>query len=452
MRWLLLKDLQILRRSPLLVGLLVAYPIVIAILIGFSLSSPPGKPKVAFANLVPPGEASFSVGGQRLDASRYAGELFEAVDPIRVRTREEAIARVRDGEALGALVIPADAVDKLQSAVNLTGTPQRPTIEVYYNAEDPLKRQYVESLVEARLGEANQALSGELTKLAARYLGILLEGGDFSVLGQDFDVLGLQRARTIVDATIASLPADAPERTALAQVSRFAQLAIDNLDLSDEVLGAVGSPVKVEQTVLRGQKTPLDAFAVAVSVTISLMFVTLLLAAGMLALEREEHAFARLVRGLVSRGGLLAEKVGLAALCSVAVTLVMLAGLAAFVGLDWGRAPLWVLALAGSAVAFAAMGVAIGALAREVRAASLLAFLLSLPIAFLALVPANAVAQGLYDVIGVVSALFPFKPALQAVNAAVNDADPGLGRPLLHLAALTAGFGLLARLGLRRFA
>ena len=35
----------------------------------------------------------------------------------------------------------------------------------------------------------------------------------------------------------------------------------------------------------------------------SLMFVALLLAAGMLALEREEHAFGRLVRGLVIAHG-----------------------------------------------------------------------------------------------------------------------------------------------------
>ena len=35
MRWLLLKDLQILRRSPLLVGLLIIYPIAISLLIGF---------------------------------------------------------------------------------------------------------------------------------------------------------------------------------------------------------------------------------------------------------------------------------------------------------------------------------------------------------------------------------------------------------------------------------
>ena len=48
MRWLLVKDLRILRRSPLLVALLVLYPIVIAVLIGFALSRGPDKPEVAF--------------------------------------------------------------------------------------------------------------------------------------------------------------------------------------------------------------------------------------------------------------------------------------------------------------------------------------------------------------------------------------------------------------------
>ena len=71
------------------------------------------------------------------------------------------------------------------------------------------------------------------------------------------------------------------------------------------MLTAVGQPLHGQAHGDRGPRTPLDTFAVAVSVTISLMFVTVLLAAGMLALEREEHAFGRLVRGLVSRSALL---------------------------------------------------------------------------------------------------------------------------------------------------
>ena len=449
MRWLLLKDLQILRRSPLLVSLLVAYPILISILIGLALSGGPEKPRVAFVNLVPADRNEFSIGGERLDVSRYSTELFKSIDPILVRTRAEAVEKVRSGEALVALILPEDATERLQSTINLTGGAP-PTVEVLYNAEDPVKRRYVESAIEARLADANQALSRRLTQIAAGYLDVIVSGGKFSILGRDFVVLGLRRSETILRAQIASLPEDAPERAALEQVARFAQLASDNLDISQPILATIGTPVRVKQTIIEGRRTPLDAFAIAVAVAISLMFVTLLLAAGMLALEREEHAFGRLVRGLVSRSALLAEKVVLAALCAFAVTLAMLAGLAAFLDLDWGRIPQWLAALALGALAFAAMGVAIGTLAREVRAASLLAFLLSLPIAFLALVPSGSVSAALYDAVSVVSAAFPFKPALRALDGAISGGEMLVH--LAHLSALTVAFGVVARLGLRRFA
>jgi ABC-type multidrug transport system permease subunit len=449
MRWLFLKDLQILRRSPLLVALLVIYPVVIAVLMGFALSGGPEKPRVAFANLVPPGESEFSIGGRTLDAADYAGRLFQSIDPIRVRTREEAIEKVRSGEALGALVLPADATQRLRSSLALSGG-EPPTVEVYYNAEDPVKRRFVEATIEARLAEANDALSDAVLEEAAGYIDVIVRGGEVSLpLLGTIDILGLRRAQTIIDGVIAGLPEDAPERIALQQVSRFAELAAQNLDVSQPILATIGSPVRVRQTVVEGSRTPLDAFAVAVAVTVSLMFITLLLAAGLLALEREEQAFGRLVRGLVSRTQLLVEKIGLSALCALAVTLLMLCGLAAFIGLEWSRVPAWLAALAGGALGFAAMGVAIGGLAREVRAASLLAFLLSLPIAFLALVPSGSVDPALYDAVNALSGLFPFKPALRALDGAINGG--AIGVPLLHLLGLTLAFAALARIAVRRF-
>jgi hypothetical protein len=216
------------------------------------------------------------------------------------------------------------------------------------------------------------------------------------------------------------------------------------------VLNVVGQPIAVRYHIVRGGKTPFDAFAVAIAVTVSLMFVALLLAAGTLALEREENAFPRLVRGLVSRTALLAEKGLLAGGCAFVVALALLCGIGLFVDLAWARFGLWVAALAAGAVGFGAMGLAIGAVAREVRSASLLAFMLSLPLAFLALVPSGSVSAGLYDVIRYVSALFPFKPALQATNAALNGG--AIGAALLHLAILVAAFGAIGRVALRRFA
>lgn len=450
MRWLLLKDLQILRRSPLLVALLVLYPVVISVLIGFALSAGPDKPRVAFANLVPRGESEFSIGGRTLDAADYAGRLFESIDPIRVGSREEAIEAVRSGEALGALVLPADAADRLRATLGLGGG-EPPTVEVYYNAEDPVKRRFVEATIESRLAQANDALSDAVLREAAGYIDVIVRGGEVALpLVGAVDVLGLERSRDIIASVLAQLPEGASERVALEQVERFARLAAENLDVSQPILASIGSPVRVRQTVVEGSRTPLDAFAVAVAVTVSLMFITLLLAAGLLALEREEQAFGRLVRGLVTRSALLAEKIGLSALCALAVTLLMLCGLAVFVGLDWARIPAWIAALAAGALAFAAMGVALGALAREVRAASLLAFLLALPIAFLALVPSGSVSTALFDVVNVVSGAFPFKPSLRALDAAINGGE--LLVPLVHLLALTLGFGVLARVAVRRFA
>jgi ABC-2 type transport system permease protein len=445
MRWLLLKDLQILRRSPLLVALLVLYPVIIAVLIGFALSRGPDKPKVAFYNGLEGQPAVVELGGDRIDLAKEGQRLFDAIDPVRVDSKEEAIKKVKDGDVLGALIIPKDLASGLQSSL-------RPgTVEVYYNAEDPAKRQYVENTIKSQVQTANGALTKRVAKEALQLLDLISTGGQYSFLGQDFDVLGLQRAETILKRARAELPAGSAERAEVDRVIAFGRLARENLSFSDDVLAVVGEPIRVKATSLDGGTTSLTSFAVALAVTVSLMFITLLLAAGTLALEREENAFSRLVRGLVSRTGLLVEKAGLAAACSVIVCLVMMVGLGLFVELDWGRFPLWLAALVVGALAFAALGLAIGGLTRDVRAASLLAFMLCLPLAFLALVPSGAVAPALYDVIRAVSAAFPFKPALDALDAALNDAGE-LGGPLLHLAALTLVFGGLGRLALERFA
>jgi ABC-2 type transport system permease protein len=446
MRWLLVKDLRILRRSPLLVALLVLYPIVIAVLIGFALSRGPDKPEVAFYNGLAPSAQQLELGGQRIDLTvNGRQQLFDAIEPVPVKSREEAIRKVRDGDVLGAIIIPSDLTEKLQSGL------QQGVVQVYYNGEDPAKKQFVENTIKAQVQTANAALTKRIAKEALDLLDLIGTGGNYSFLGQDFDVLGLQRSEQILRSAREEIPRSSPRRAEIDKVISFAKLARDNLSFSDDVLAVVGEPLKVDARSLQGGRSSLSAFAVALAAAVSLMFITLLLAAGTLALEREENAFPRLVRGLVSRTGLLVEKAGLAALCSAAVSLLMLLGLGLFVDLDWARFGLWVVALLAGALGFAALGLAIGALTREVRAASLLAFMLSLPLAFLALVPSGAVAPALYDVMRAISALFPFKPTLDALDAALNESG-GLAGPILHLALLTLGFGAVARVGLRRFA
>jgi ABC-2 type transport system permease protein len=443
MRWLLIKDFQILRRSPLLVAVLVLYPVVVAVLIGLALSRGPDRPRVAFVNEVP-AEEKLEIGGRRLDLVSARDQLYERIDPVPAANRDEAIDRVRSGEALAAVIVPRDAVRKLESRF------ERPRLEVFVNEDDPLKARLVDDTITSLVTTANQRLSRAFTGVLLRYLGLLLRGGPVTVLGQRFDVLGLQNVERITRRAAAKLPPGAPEREQLAGVARFSRLAQQNLDLTDDVLAAVAQPITVERKGVNGARVPLTTFAAAIAVAISLMFVTVMLAAGSLALERSENVFGRLVRGPISRGGLLAEKALLAIVCSLAVTLVMLLGLGIFIPLEWDRFGLWVVALTVAAAAFAAMGLTVGGLARELSTASLLAFALLVPVAFLALIPSGVVSEAVYDGSRALSALFPFRPTLDAMSSALYG-EGALGGPLLHLAGLAAAFGLAGRAALSRF-
>jgi ABC-type multidrug transport system permease subunit len=440
MRWLLQKDLLILRRSRLLVALLVLYPVAIAVLIGLAISRSPARPRVAIVDETPPGQ-TVQVGNQRVEVAQYARQLFSQVQSVSVPSRAQALEKVSSAEVLAAVVIPPDIAARLSSGL------RQGELEVLYNG-DALEQSLVQAQLGSALAQANLGFSEQIQHAAVQAIDLLLKGGNLGVLAAPPDLVGLRQIPPLLHTVIAHQPRG-PDRAALERVASFADFAAQNLTLSKNVLSTVGQPIRVRSTLLHGRRTPLNTFAVVVAATVSLMFIAVLLAAGGVALEREDHVLARLLRGLVTREALLAEKAALAAVCAFAVAFAMLAGIGAFVPLDWGRVGLWLVALAFGSLAFGSLGVAIGAAAREVRAASLLAFLLSLPLAFLALVPAGSVAVGLYDAIGAVSFVFPFKASLQALDGAVNGASPSLGGSLAHLAVLTLVFGALARLALR---
>lgn len=446
MRWLLLKDLRLLRRSPLQAGMLILYPALIAVLVGFAISRDQSDPRVALVS-PPPGER-VQIGDQDLNIDARA-RLCARVECVDVESRAEAVEKVRDGEALAALVVPSDIAAQVRSLATLN--PKRPRVEVIVDRSDPAKARFVDDRISSLLAQANLLIARRIATVGGRYLELVLNGGEFEFLGQRFPILGLRASASILTSLRPAVPPGAL-RDSLDQVIRFTTLARDNLDVAPPLLRAVAEPIEVKRSSVSGAGPPLDLFAVAVAATVTLMFVVLLLVSGSLALEREENAFARLTRGLVGRAELVAEKVALGMGVGLVVTLLLLAALSPFVALDWGRFGLWLVAIAAGGAGFAAAGAALGAATKEVRAASLVAFMVSLPVIFLSLVPSGAVGPGLYDAIRVVAALFPFKPALNATTAALDSAGPSLGTALLHLAALVAAYGLLARLALRRFA
>ncbi|WP_022930131.1 ABC transporter permease [Patulibacter americanus] len=444
------KDARIVRRSPVLLGLLIVYPLLVALLLGLALSGGPAKPKVVLVNLVPTGASTVETGTGTVDARTYARQLVRDTRVTYADTRAEAERIVRDGDAVGAIVIPENTIERLRGVLSLRGSPDLPTIEVLTNDADPVRARALRELVKARLADANAEISRRLISVAGQYLGVLTTGGNLNLFGNNADILGLRQAGEII-ARAAAETDPGPTRDELVRVQRFAELAARNLALASPLMQSVADPIRVDQRSVTGPAVELDTYAAAVAATVSLLLVAVLLAAGLVALEREERTFGRLVRSAVPTGALLGAKTLLAGAAGAAVALVVSAGLAAFLGLDASRGPLWILAAVAGGAACGALGVALGAIGAaggDVRAASLLAILLLVPVVVIGLVPEGSTSGGVTAVVDGASALFPFRPGLRLTTAALEHGP--VVEPLLHLVVLTAGWSLVGWWGLRR--
>jgi ABC-2 type transport system permease protein len=192
----------------------------------------------------------------------------------------------------------------------------------------------------------------------------------------------------------------------------------------------------------------------AYALALALAFVAVLLGAASITTEREERTLGRLVRALVGRTALVAEKVLLVALLGAAIGLLLALAFGLVVevggvsgGQPWERVPLLALGLVLAAAAFGALGVLLGSLARDASAAMLLALLVGVPIVLLGVIP-----TGTFALSDAISALVPFGHAVDLATAALYDTSPAgtVARECAWLAGLAIAFAALARLALRR--
>src|ERR1700722_9116530 len=250
MKALLAKDLLILRRSRLLVGVLIVYPVAIALLIGLAISRSPGKPKVAIVDQTPPGE-TVQVGSERVPVTTYAEQLFSQVQPERVASRAQAVQKIKSGSVLAAVVIPANIAARLGSGL------RQAQLEVLYNG-NALEQSLVHAQIEAALAQANIGCSEQIQRAASQAIGALLTGRNLGVLGAP-ELVGLGKIGPELHAIAKRLPPGA-DRARLEQIERFATFAAQNLSLAKNVLSTIGQPIQVKTTLVSGRRTPLNTF------------------------------------------------------------------------------------------------------------------------------------------------------------------------------------------------
>lgn len=446
---LLRKDLVVLRRSPALLALIVIYPLLIATGLGLALTREPEPPRIAVVNLLESGQdTAVQVGGATISIKDLEGAIAGGeVDSINVGTRERAVRMIEAGTIDGALVIPADAAKRLQSSLTTGGIAEGPELEVLYRSSGPLDGTLVRALIASRMKTAENALSGEMVRVATGFLRVLRDGGTFHVLGRDVTVLGLRAAEVVIDQAAEDVPEG--RRAGLEQTGRFARLARENLSLSERILDSIARPLTVRETGIgeRDNRT-LTGFAVGIAGALSLMLVGMTLGAALLGSERQEGTLRRLLRGGRGAGQVVAAKVLASAAIAASSGALLLLGLAVLGATPIGSAPWWVPALLLSAGGFAALGVLLGAALRDARAATLAAILLAVPVAVLALIPEATIGSSARTVVDAISLLLPFDAARSLLDAAIAS-EPDWGAAG-RLAAQTGVFGVLAAQLVRR--
>ena len=147
---------------------------------------------------------------------------------------------VRDGEVLGALILPPDLLDKLRSLTSLD--PEQPTVEVLVNEDDPVKAQLVDDRIYALVTEANLILSQRISGPGRRLPRPADRGRHFSIplLGETSTSSASHRAAEILEPDRARSCRRGPARDALDEVIRVrASSRSENLDFALPLLGAV---------------------------------------------------------------------------------------------------------------------------------------------------------------------------------------------------------------------
>src|SRR5262249_49034439 len=286
-----------------LLGILVAYPIVIAILVGLVASYGSSKPRVAFVdedNL----PASVVLGGHRFDVEHTVDEAGKNVKVVPL-SAAEAAGRLDDGRVGAGVTVPPGFVSTLRGMV------RSPQLELQLSTGTISAR--VEQQVQALVYSLNRQLQRAYIASNLRYVQLILHGGDGSFLGAPITVLGIQKAQRI----LRGMP-QTPRTLALLDFLHDARLALAN---TNDALTSTAHPIELVRAPARGRTWVLSAEVQAYALRLTITFLALLLAAGSLAAERDENVVGRLARGLVGLGQLVWSKVALAAAVALALGL-----------------------------------------------------------------------------------------------------------------------------------
>ena len=328
----------------------------------------------------------------------------------------QADSQLASGQVLAILTVPKGFTSDLR------GLEQSPKL-ILRTTRGGLSTRVVEKL-RSFVYSTNLDLQKAYIEANLSAVNLLLHGGGGVIGKTRFSLLGVRRARAEL-AVLARSPDPAVAARAK-ELGTFMNQLNGAVGQVGTFLRATANPIQLVHVSQGGRSWILSAQVQAYALALALAFVAVLLGAGAIVAEREENVLGRLVGGLAGFGRLVAEKIAFVTLIAAGLGLLLALVFGLIVelghvsgGQPWQRVPLLLAGLLLAAAAFGAFGVLVGALAREAGTATLVAFLVALPLTLVALVP-----QGTAPVVAWIGALFPFGHAVHAFTVALYDTHP----------------------------
>src|SRR6266568_3307076 len=168
---LLQKDALVLRRSPLLLGILLAYPLAIAVLVGL----------VDEDNLPP----TVVIGGHRFHVDKTIDQVSKNVQLVRL-SPNEAAQQLKNGKVVAVVTVPPGFIATLKEMV------RSPQLEIQLSRGTISSR--VDQQVQALIYSLNRQLQQAYIGTNLNYVTLILHGGSGTFLGRPISVLGLERS------------------------------------------------------------------------------------------------------------------------------------------------------------------------------------------------------------------------------------------------------------------
>lgn len=384
---LLRKEVLVVRRSRLLMIVLILYPLLLVGIIGYAFSQPNQKVPLAVVNEdVEPATGRPNVGVVRSpiqgDVSTFeisSADIIESLRPfadLRFTDAEEGRRLLLTGEVLAVVRFPPNFVRDIAS-LQTNGE-----VNVTIDQSDPVRAKFMEVLIRGVVQEFQedivQAKVDLVVQAINRSLRTDLSSGDQLYPG----FRGVRERLVSLRDGHADLTPD--ERAKLEESIRFIDRIIETLESSREIVNSVAVPVRITLQQERSGSLFIRDLVVPAALGLSIFWTGSLATSSLLVYERESPAYTRLRITPATALSIYGSK--------VVLTLVIVLGQSLFILgaalLAWHtRIDNFGLTLATillSSLASIGLGVFLAGLSRDVNGTVLLSVLVTFPMLFLA--------------------------------------------------------------------